>query len=148
MDAELIIPLAGIMLPLILVPTIITLVHRHKRREWRHQEHLRALEMGLPGPASDRALGGATVTAIGAGVPMAAVVAAWLTTVSIPTSHHDYIAIIAVAWGCAFVISTGALITSLVLGILLMRSTKLVDHFTAMKPAYEPDAFDVVSSRG
>ncbi len=41
MEAELIIPLAGIMLPLVLVPSIITLVHRHKRREWLHQERLR-----------------------------------------------------------------------------------------------------------
>ena len=48
MDAELIIPLAGIMMPLVLVPSIILLVHRQKRREWHHQERLRAIEMGLP----------------------------------------------------------------------------------------------------
>ncbi len=59
--------------------------------------------------------------------------------------------IIAVAWGCAFMISIGALITSLVLGVLLMRSRKTaeaVDQFAAMKPAYEPDAYDVVARRG
>ncbi len=88
------------------------------------------------------------MTAIGAGVPMAAVLAAWSTTVSIPHSHRDYIPILAVAWGCAFLISTAALVTSLVLGILLMRSNNPVDQFTAMKPSFEPDAFDVVSSRG
>ncbi len=151
MDAELIIPLAGIMLPLILVPTIIALVHRHKRREWRHQEQLRAIEMGLPAPATERALGGATVAAIGAGVPVAAVLTAWLTTMSVPHSKYDYMAIVAVSWGCAFLISLFALITSLVLAILLIRSSnpaQPVNQFAANKPAYDPDAFDVVSSRG
>ncbi len=148
MDEGVIIPLAGIMMPVVLVPTIIFLVHRQRKREWHHQERLRALEMGQPVPGRERALGGGSVTAIGAGVPVAAVVAAWLTTISIPHSHQDYIAIISVAWGCAFLISTTALITSLVLGIMLLRSNKPVDQFTSVKPVYEPDAFDVVSSRG
>jgi hypothetical protein len=151
MNEALIIPLAGIMMPLVLVPSIILLVHRQKKREWHHQERLRALEMGLPASAPDRTLSGGTVVAIGAGVPIASVLTAWMTTMSIPDTHPDYMPIIAIAWGCAFMISTGALITSLVLGVLLMRSRKhadSVDHFAAAKPAYEPDAFDVVSSRG
>ena len=151
MHESLIIPLCGIMMPLVLVPTIILLVHRHKRREWHHHERLRALEMGLPAPAPDRRLGGGTVVAIGAGVPIAAVLTAWMTTMSVSDSHPDYMPIIAVTWGCAFMISSGALITSLVLGVLLMRSRKPaepVDQFAAIKPAYEPDAYDVVSRRG
>ncbi len=151
MHEELIIPLAGIMLPMILVPSIIMLVHRQKRREWQHKERLRALETGLPASAPDRALGGGTVAAIGAGVPIASVLTAWMTTMSVSDSHPDYMPIIAIAWGCAFMISTVALITSLVLGVLLMRSRKpadSVDHFSAAKPAYDPDAYDVVSSRG
>ncbi len=151
MHESLIIPLCGIMMPLVLVPTIILLVHRHKRREWHHQERLRALEMGLPASAPDRTLGGGTVVAIGAGVPIASVLTAWMTTMSVSDSHPDYMPIIAVTWGCAFMISSGALITSLVLGVLLMRSSKPaepVDQIAASKPAYEPDAYDVVSRRG
>ena len=139
MHQGLIIPLSGIMMPLVLVPTIILLVHSHKKREWHHQERLRALEMGLPASGPDRMPGGGTVIAIGAGVPIAAVLTA------------DYMPIVAVAWGCAFMISSGALITSLVLGVLLMRSRKPaepMDQFAAIKPAYEPDAYDVVSRRG
>ena len=109
---------------------------------------LRRLEMGLPVPPPQRPLGGGTVTAIGAGVPAAAVLAAWMTTTSVPQSSSDYVEIIAVAWGCAFLISACALITSLVLAILLIRSSRPVNAFTAMKPMYEPDSFDVVSSRG
>ncbi len=150
MHEDLIIPLAGIMLPMILVPSIIMLVHRQKKREWQHQERLRALETGLPAFAPDRALGGGTVAVIGAGVPIASVLTAWMTTICLPYLH-DYMLIIAVVWGCAFLISTVALITSLALGVLLMRSRKpadSVDYFAAAKPAYEPDAYDVVSSRG
>ena len=62
--------------------------------------------------------------AIGAGVPIASVLTAWMTTISVSDSHPDYMPIVAVAWGCAFMISSGALITSLVLGVLLMRSRK------------------------
>jgi hypothetical protein len=151
MHEGLIIPLAGIMLPLFLVPTIIFLVHRQKKREWRHQERLRALDMGLPAPEPDRALGGGSVVAIGAGVPLASVAAAWMTTISVSDSHPDYMPIVAIAWGCAFMISCGALITSLSLGVMLIRSRKGAEpmgHFTSAKPAYEPDAYDVVSSRG
>jgi len=153
MHEGLIIPLCGIMMPLVLVPTIILLVHRQKKREWHHQERLRALEMGLLASGPDRMPGGGTVIAIGAGVPIASVLTAWMTTISVSDSHPDYMPIVAVAWGCAFMISSGALITSLVLGVLLMRSRKLaatepVDQFAAIKPAYEPDAYDVVSRRG
>ena len=151
MHEVLIITLFGIMMPLVLVPTIILLVHRQKKREWHHQERLRALEMGLPASGPDRMPGGGTVIAIGAGVPIASVLTAWMTTISVSDSHPDYMPIVAVVWGCAFMISTGALITSLVLGVLLMRSRKPaepVDQFAAIKPAYEPDAYDVVSRRG
>ena len=109
--------------------------------------------MGLPAPVPNRTLGGGTVVAIGAGVPIASVLTAWMTAISVSDSHPDYMPIVAVAWGCAFMISSGALITSLVLGVLLMRSRKPaapepVDQFAAIKPAYEPDAYDVVSRRG
>ena len=84
-------------------------------------------------------------------MPIASVVAAWFSVMSVPESHPDYMAVIAIAWGCAFLISTGALITSLVLGVLQMRSkstAEAVNHFAAFKPAHDPDAYDVVSSRG
>ncbi len=151
MNEALIIPLAGNMMPLVLVPSIIILVHRPKKREWHHQERLRAIDAGLPAPASERTPGGGSVVAIGAGVPVASVFTAWMTTMGVSDSHPDYMPIIAIAWGCAFLISTGALITSLVLGVLLLRSSKSaqpVNAFAAIKPEYEPDAYDVVSSRG
>jgi hypothetical protein len=150
MNASVIVPLAGIMMPLVLAPTIIAMAHRMKKREFQHKERLRAFELGLPYNEVEPRVGGGTVTAIGAGVPAASVLAAWLTTMSVPSAHSDYLPVVAIAWGCAFMISTAAVIGSLVLAGMLMRgrkATESADHFAA-KPAYDPDAYDVVSSRG
>jgi hypothetical protein len=147
-----IISLAGIMLPIILVPTIITLSHRFKKREWQHKERLRALELGMPHvSASEPRLGGGTVTAIGAGVPTASVLSAIAVTASLSESNPDFLAILAVVWGCAFLISTAALISAAVLGVMVLRgsrSTEVGDAYATAKAAMEPDAYDVVSSRG
>jgi hypothetical protein len=146
-----IIPLAGIMLPMVLVPTVITLAHRLKKREWQHKERLRAIELGMPVPGTESRLGAGSVTAIGAGVPAASVLGAFLTTVNIPYDHDEFLPILAVSWGCAFLISTGAMITSVVLGVMLTRSaraSRAANELAAFKPAMDPDAYDVVSSRG
>ncbi len=138
------------MLPVVLVPTVMALAHRIKKREWQHKERMRAIELGMPVPDQDARLGGATVTAIGAGVPLASVFVAFFATSSISEHHEAYLEVLAITWGCATMISAGAFITSLVLGLMLMRSRKpagQADSF-AMKPAYEPDAYDVVSTRG
>jgi hypothetical protein len=147
-----IISLAGTMLPIVLVPTIITLIHRCKRREWQHKERLRAMELGMPHVTeAEPRLGGGTVTAIGAGVPAASVLSALSVTAGVSESHPDYIAIIAVAWGCAFLISTAALISAAVLGSMVLRgrrSTEVAESYATAKATMEPDAYDVVSSRG
>jgi hypothetical protein len=151
MNASVIVPLAGIMMPLVLAPTIIAMAHRMKKREWQHKERLRALELGLPVPEDRPHVGGGTVAAIGAGVPAASVLAAWLTTATVPTSHSDFMGVVALAWGCAFMISMAAVIGSLVLASRLLsarRAADLAGELAAAKPAYDPDAYDVVSSRG
>ena len=151
MNDGMIIPLAGIMLPMVLVPTIITLAHRMKKREWQHKERLRALELGIPADEAGPRLGGGTVTAIGAGVPAASVLAAFLFSSSIRESNPDYMPVLAVVWGCAFLISTAALVSALVLGIMILRGSRSAergDAFATAKGSFEPDAYDVVSSRG
>jgi hypothetical protein len=151
MKEELLIPLVAILMPLVLVPTILVLKFRHKRREWKHQERLRAIDLGSPGIEASSGLNGQAVVAIGTAVPIASVFAALFTTMSLPESHPDYMPIIAIAWGCAVMISIGSLITSLVLGVMVLRanrSVESVDQLSSLKPSYEPDAYDVVSRRG
>jgi hypothetical protein len=149
------IPIVAIFMPLALVPTILVLKHRHKRREWEHLERMKAMQTQLP-LAVQHAIGGGAVAAIGAGVPAISVVGAVLTTgLTVDTSHgDDAIAAYGIVWGCALLISVGAFITSFILSVMQFRARKEADAsaaasaaYAATKPAFDPDAFDVVSSR-
>lgn len=143
------IPLAAILMPLVLVPTSLFMKHRHKRREWEHLERMRELEERLP-TSPVQALGRARgVAAIGAGVPMVSVLMAWLTTITYdpePMNHLD----LGVVWGAACVISVSAMFVGLLLARMHIRAVKDLEFESRMnaKPHYDPDAFDVVSSRG
>jgi hypothetical protein len=150
-NEALIIPLAGIILPLVLVPLVMTLKFRMKKREWEHLERMRALQMGVVPPQAGHRIGPGVLISIGTGVPAASVLAAGVTSLNIPTDLPDPLAVIAIAWGCAWLISTGAMVTALVLGVVQAKANKVastVDQDPAAKPAYDPDAYDVVSRRG
>jgi hypothetical protein len=149
----LIIPIVAILMPLVLVPSVLVLKHRHKRREWEHRERMRAMEGPVPLSRLAGPVGSGGVAAIGAGVPVASVLAAFLTGLTWePTTPND-VPIPAVAWGCAVVISVGGLITSFVLALLQARTQRQLASTVAAelnveKPAFDPDTFDVVGSRG
>ena len=147
---ETIIPITAILMPLVLVPTIITLKHRHKRREWEHLERMKALEMGQPNASRREAWGAQSIVKIGAGVPIASVVAALLTCAVEGPASVEGVPLAAIAWGCAAMISGGAMLTSLILAVLLVRSQGRLDaaRVDPAKVVYDPDAYDVVGSRG
>jgi hypothetical protein len=147
----LIIPIVAILMPLVLAPTIIFMKHRHKRREWEHRERMRSLEVSGPLPSGHAPVGSGGVAAIGAGVPIASVIAAFLTCVSSEVRTEDEIPMAGIAWGCALMISAGAMATSLILALMQARARRQSESAALQvdKPAvYDPDAFDVVSSRG
>ena len=145
----LVIPIVAILMPVVLVPTILMLKHRTLKREWQHKENMKAIEMGMPAPSPTA---GGSVVAIGAGVPIASVIAAALTSLSYqPTSPGDEVPIFGIAWGCAFLISVLGMATSLFLAHIQGRARKETGSLHAMrdgKPVFDPDAYDVVSSRG
>jgi hypothetical protein len=149
----LIIPIVAIMMPLVLVPTILVLKHRHKRREWEHRERMRAMDGPMPLMRSGASVGTGGVAAIGAGVPVASVLAALATTLAWDQNTPADMPMPAVAWGCAVIISVAGLGTSLLLALLQARSQRQIDSAVAAalqsseKPAFDPDTFDVVGSR-
>jgi len=147
---EIIIPITAILMPLFLVPTIITLRYRHRRRELEHLERMKAMEVQLPVPWGQGSAGSRGVAAIGAGVPAASVLAAFLTSLTWrPMTPGDF-PVPAVAWGCAVVISAAALLTSLVLAFMHARAQQQAESAAAIdkgKPVFDPDTFDVVGSR-
>jgi hypothetical protein len=147
----LVIPIVAILMPLILAPTVIFMAHRQKRREWEHLERVRSLESGVPTPWRNESAGSTAIAAIGAGVPIASVLAAFLTCISVEVRSEDEIPMAGIAWGCALMISAAAMITSLILALMQLRARKQADLATSQidKPfAYDPDAYDVVSTRG
>jgi formate hydrogenlyase subunit 3/multisubunit Na+/H+ antiporter MnhD subunit len=145
----LVIPLAAILMPLVLVPTILFMKHRHERRQWEHLERMRQMEERLPA-SPVQALGRARgVAAIGAGVPIVSVFTAWLTTISYQPAVFDE-SVAGIAWGSAAIISICAMFTGLLLARMHVRAVKDLESDTSQnaKPVYDPDAFDVVSRRG
>jgi hypothetical protein len=146
------IPIVAILMPLILVPTTLVMKYRHQKRKWEHLERLKQMEAQSPLPmryALEKAGG---VSAIGAGVPALSVLGAFLTTLMWePLPGDDTAAVPAIVWGCAVLISIGAMITSLKLASMQHAARKDFEYANSIedrKPAYDPDAFDVVSSRG
>jgi len=145
-----IIPVVAILMPLFLVPSVLVLRHRHKRREWEHRERIKAMELQMPVPRGEGLGSSKGVAAIGAGVPVASVLAAFLTSVTWEPMTHDEVSVPAVAWACAVLISAGALATSLILTFMHARAVERAESLAQMdhgKPVYDPDAFDVVGSR-
>jgi hypothetical protein len=145
----LLIPLTAILMPLVLVPTILFMKHRQQRRHWEHLERLKAMEIQSPLPRVYAGVGHGSVAAIGAGVPAASVLAAFLT--SLTSDSGDDVAVYAIAWGCAFLISIVALGTSLILAFMQKTAAKEAESVDALsngKPVFDPDSLDVVSTRG
>ncbi len=148
----LIIPVVAILMPLVLVPTILVLKHRQKRREWEHRERMRAMDGPMPLLRSAAWAASGGVAAIGAGVPVASVGAAFLTTLTWDPTGPSDVPMPAIAWGCAVVISVAGLVASLLLALLQARTQRQIESasaaaYHAEKPAFDPDTFDVVGSR-
>lgn len=138
---EAVIPLASIALPMFLVPTIIAMKMEGKKREMRHAERMRAMEMGLPVPG-DLGWAAATAIAIGAGVPIGSFVAALVARVATDAGDNIFaapavVSVVAVACG-----------TSMCKRLIGRGRVEEAEPHPAGKPAFNPDAYDAVARRG
>ena len=143
----LVIPVVAILLPLVLVPTMMVLKHRHNRREWEHLERMKAYRNGCAdrsasrrrqmdrrnwrGRSDGRDGGGVSHVFRGPGVG------------GRNSLGRDCVELHPL-------ISGGAFLTSLLLAFMVgrpHRPTGPARDFQGAKSVYEPDTFDVVSSR-
>ena len=125
------IPILGILMPIVLVPLILMLKHRTLQREWQHKERMKAIEMGGSPPPSTAA---GSVVAIGAGVPIASVLAAAVTSLSYqPTSAGDEVPVFGIAWGCAFLISILGMGSGLILAHIQGRAGRETESLHAIE---------------
>lgn len=142
MIEELVLPLAGMAIPIIIVPTVLGFKMAQRKREYEHLERMKALETGQSLPSRTAWPAAVTLTAIGAGVPMAAFLFTFLASVSAQVPGEIWMAPV-----------FATLLSSLVTGNLAPKllsppKAALPDHLANGKPAYDPDAYDVVGRRG
>jgi hypothetical protein len=137
-----VIPLAGIALPMVLVPTILVLKQIRLKREWEHWERMRAMELGQSLPGTDKWPAIAAI-AIGAGVPVGAFFCSWLAVMTAHAADEVFIAATFVGLGGVW----GG--TSLMKRLVARRELPAEALYPSNgKPANDPDVFDVVGRRG
>jgi hypothetical protein len=140
MHDEMAIPMAGIALPLILVPTIMGMKHVARKREYQHLERMKALELGRPLPGGD-AWASAMAIAIGAVVPLGSILIGWLAslTTSSPTAP----------WEAAGPVAGVGVVCGFVLGWRLIGARSAAKRSQPSeelngKPIYDPEAYEFV----
>lgn len=143
--SPMIIPLAGIALPIIIVPTALFAKHVGQQRHHRHMERMQAMKSGVAPPASVPLPGPGAVVAIGAGVPTACMLAALGATLSLPFHTPDLVPLLGIIWCAAVFLGICGLTSGLILGLLLHRANAKIAaaaRDASAKPAYDPDMFD------
>jgi hypothetical protein len=138
------IPIAGLALPMILVPVILGIRYARLERELEHAERMKALELGRTLSKDE---GWWTLprisVAIGAGVPTAVFFCAWQASESQPDSKD--------IWLGAAIVGLGAVLSGSVLA-----ARHFLPRERAADPVYgvptksqsDPYEYDVVSRRG
>ncbi len=139
----LVIPIVGMAIPMIIVPT--SLYYRHARhlRELEHAERMKALAMGRSLPQDESYWSPPRIClAIAAGVPASVFFVAWMASESL--GFHEEI------WVSAGIVGLAAVVSgSLLANRHLAAREGIRDNAPwGSKPDVDADAFDVVSRRG
>ncbi len=148
--SEILIPIFALMIPIVIVPTSLWFRHRLRVRQMEHAERIRSMELGLALPQNSMSWPGAAVClGIGAGVPIGSMVVAWLAmlTNNLPSE----------IFGIPLLISFSAIWAAKSLADRMLGASEKAEAYSSKhgqvvhgsaKPAFDPDAYDVVGSRG
>jgi hypothetical protein len=136
-----------------------------RKREIRHRERMRAMELGLPAP-NDSAWPGLVCIAIGAVVPVAALGVALVATLLAPdrSSHRAELAQVVLVeqpsqstdyyrhvWVGSSMVGVAGAVGGTLLALKLFGSCKAGKRQvtgTEKLASYDPDAYDTVGQRG
>jgi hypothetical protein len=139
MDAH-IIPIVGMLIPIIIVPTALGFKHARYLRQMEHDERMRAMELGQT-LAEDQGWTPAQVAmTIGGVVPIAAMFIAYIAAPK--SGESDTI------WMAAAMIGVAGVICGSILAAQWFAKLGREMTAPAAKPEFDPDAYDVVGSRG
>ena len=145
--SQVIIPIVALLIPIIIVPTALGIRFAQKNREMEHLERMRALELGRPmldDEGEPTPMGFALK--IGAGVPASAMGIAWIASLTLHNTDLSH-----GAWQAAVAIAAVALVCGTVLALRAFGLAHQLQSGRAeadRKPAFDPDAYDHIGSRG
>ena len=132
---------------LVLAVSILGLKQAHRRKEMEHLERIKALEMGVsPLPGGLDWPGAAVCIAIGAGVPIGSFAVVLLAALATHVPNAIWVAPVFVSFSA--VSAARKLATRLIDPRSGGKKPAYAPSTTTGKPAFDPDAFDVVGSRG
>ena len=138
------IPIFGMLIPIIIVPTALGIKYAQRVREFEHKERMRALELGRTLPGDEPWSSPARISlSIGAGVPVSVFGLAWLATQAV--GYQERI------WMGATMVGLGSVICGSILAakhFTLRAEAESLAANANPKPVMDADAFDVVGSRG
>ncbi len=140
----LVLPIVGMLIPIVLVPIILGLKHARLERELEHRERMRALELGRTLPQDEPWSSPArTIAMIGAGVPVGVFFIAWIASRG-PEFHPE-------VWVAAGFVGVASVVCGSTLAGLHLVYRARDRAFTAGgqdKPVMDADAYDFAGSRG
>jgi hypothetical protein len=143
---EVLIPIVGMLIPIIIVPTAIIGKHARLARELEHTERMRALELGRTLPQDENWWSPPRIcVAIGVGVPIGVFLCAWLASQS--GGPPELIWSMAGGVGITAVIC-GSLLAARHFRLRAEAETGAHSAYQDGKPPVDADAYDVVGSRG
>jgi hypothetical protein len=140
MDVQ-IIPIVGMLIPIIIVPTALGFRHARYLRQVEHEERMKAMEMGRT-LAEDLSWTPTSVAmTIGGAVPIASMFIAYIASPKVGPSDT--------IWRAAGMIGVaGVICGSLLAAQLFSKANQANSAPLAQKPEYDPEEFDVVGRRG
>jgi len=150
--SPLMVPIVALMIPLIVTPTSLWLRHRLKVRQMEHDERIKALELGVIPRSSGISWPGASIcVAIGAGVPVGSMVVTWLAMLTNDLPIEVWLAPVVISFpaiGTARKLADRMLLAAEESQLASARLRGGQGVTPGQKPAFDPDAYDVVGSRG
>jgi hypothetical protein len=134
-------------LALVVIGIVSGLKQAQRRKELEHLERIKAMEMGLaPQPSGLDWPSAAVCIAIGAGVPIGSFVVAWLATLTADAPDGIWVAPVFVSF--AAIGATRKLAYRIIDPRSGSKKPAYAQSAPTGKPEFDPDAFDVVGSRG
>lgn len=138
-----VIPVLGVTIPIVVVPSAMLAKYAISKRNLEHTERMKALELGLTLPRDEPWWSPPRIAvALGVVVPLGVFLFAWLASQSLGYQPG--------VWISAMVVGTSGVGCGMALAVrYLGHKERLVNSGDwYAKPVIEEDAFDVVGSRG